>query len=385
MRKASIVFLLVSFLFCAVNIVSAETGVSQTEILIGQVAALSGPTQNLGNGMKNGMEAYFKYINDNGGINGRKIRLISYDDGYEPTQCVEQTRKLINDQVFALVGYVGTPTAKVAVPIAEETQIPFIGAFTGAEFLRNPVKHCVLNVRGSYFDETEGLVKHLTEDLGVKEISCFYQDDAYGRAGYDGVKLALDKRSMKLSSEGTYERNTTAVKGGLMRVKQQGTPEAIIMIGAYSPCAEFIKLGKQVGMTGVRYCNVSFVGSDALKNELGEAGAGVIISQVVPFPWDTSIPVVEEYQRLLKQYAPDQPVGFVSMEGFITAKFFVEAVKAAGTDLTREGLISAVERKGNFDLGGITLTFSANDHQGMDAVNYTLIENNEFKSITAFR
>lgn len=361
----------------------AEVGVSEGEIVAGQAAALEGPTKSLGTGMKNGMDAYFSYINDQGGVNGRKIRLISYDDGYEPDKCVEQTRKLISDGVFTFIGYVGTPTSKAAVPIAEEQKIPFIGPFTGAEFLRNPVKHYVLNVRGSYFDETEGLVRHLVEDLGIKKIACFYQDDSYGRAGLDGTVKALEKRGMKLVEEGTYERNTLAVKGGLMRIKRV-EPEAIIMIGAYAPCAEFIKLAKQVGMTNVKFCNVSFVGSDALREALGPDGEGVIISQVVPFPWDMSVPVVKEYHDLLAKYASQQKPGFVSLEGFLAAKFFVEAVKACGSDLSREGLISAIESKGQFDLGGIVLSFSSSDHQGIDKINYTIIKGSEFKSIEKF-
>jgi ABC-type branched-subunit amino acid transport system substrate-binding protein len=156
------------------------------------------------------------------------------------------------------------------------------------------------------------------------------------------------------------------------------------MVGAYEPCAEFIKLGKQVGMTNIKYCNVSFVGSDALKNSLGDAGDGVIISQVVPFPWDTSIAVIKEYQEVIKKYTPDQPIGFVSLEGFLTAKFFVEAVRACGTEITREGLISAVEQKKSFDLGGVIMTFSESDHQGMDQINFTVIEKGEFRSLTSF-
>ncbi|MFH1777780.1 MAG: ABC transporter substrate-binding protein [Candidatus Omnitrophota bacterium] len=384
MKKISILLIVILLVFLIIDICSAEVGVSSTEIVVGQSAALGGPAQGLGKGMKAGMEAYFKYINSEGGVNGRRIRLISYDDGYEPDRCIEQTRKLIEEGVFVLIGYVGTPTSNAAVPIAEKEHVPYIGPFTGAEFLRNPVKHYVMNIRGSYYNETEGLVKHLTEDLGIKKIACFYQNDSYGQAGLAGVQRALESRKMSLAGEGTYERNTLAVKGGLARIKA-GSPEAVIMIGAYAPCAAFIKLAKQIGMAEVKFCNVSFVGSDNLKEALGEAGEGTIISQVVPFPWDMSIPVVEEYHRMIKKYSPQQKPGFVSLEGYMAAKFFVQAVEAAGRDLTREGLISAIENKGTFDLGGITLTFSYDDHQGMDKIHYTVIDKEDFKSVNSLR
>ncbi|MFH1093420.1 MAG: ABC transporter substrate-binding protein [Candidatus Omnitrophota bacterium] len=381
MRKLVIALLTVCFVVSLSAAVFAEIGVTESKIVIGQSAVLTGPTKALGTGMKAGMEAYFGYINSQGGVNGRKIELVSYDDGYEPERCIEQTRKLISEGVFALIGYVGTPTAKASVPIIEEEKVPYIGPFTGAEFLRNPVKYYVINVRGSYFDETEALVKRLVDEQGIKKIACFYQNDSYGQAGLEGVKKALDRRSMTLEAEGTYERNSLAVKGGLARINSADVG-GIIMIGAYAPCAEFIKLAKEIGMTDVKFCNISFVGSDSLKEALGEAGEGVIISQVVPFPWDMSIPVVAEYHKMMAQYSPQQKPGFVSLEGYLTAKFFAEAVKSTGADLTRAGFISAIENKGVFDLGGITLTFGANDHQGMDDVNLTIITGGEFKNIT---
>ncbi|MBU0634506.1 MAG: ABC transporter substrate-binding protein [Candidatus Omnitrophica bacterium] len=369
------------FVFFSQQLVLAEVGVSENEILIGQAAALDGPAKALGQGMKAGLDAYFSYINDQGGVDGRKIRLVSYDDGYEPERCIEQTRKLIGEGVFALIGYVGTPTSKAAVPIIEEEKVPYIGPFTGAEFLRNPVKPMVVNVRGSYFMETEALVKHLVDQLGLKSIACFYQNDSYGQAGLAGVKKALEKRGMNMAAEGTYERNTLAVKGGLGRIKA-ASPEAIIMVGAYAPCAEFIKLAKQIGMNDVKYCNISFVGSAALKDALGTAGEGVIISQVVPFPWDQSIALVREYQTILAKYAPKQLPGFVSLEGFMVAKFFAQAIKVCGANVTRNGLISAIENTGTFDLGGVALTFGSSDHQGMDKISLTVIEKGNFKDMS---
>lgn len=229
--------------------------------------------------------------------------------------------------------------------------------------------------------ETEALVKHLVDQLGLKSIACFYQNDSYGQAGLAGVKKALEKRGMNMAAEGTYERNTLAVKGGLGRIKA-ASPEAIIMVGAYAPCAEFIKLAKQIGMNDVKYCNISFVGSAALKDALGTAGEGVIISQVVPFPWDQSIALVREYQTILAKYAPKQLPGFVSLEGFMVAKFFAQAIKVCGANVTRNGLISAIENTGTFDLGGVALTFGSSDHQGMDKISLTVIEKGNFKDMS---
>jgi len=361
-----------SFLVCCSMIfgfcfsAGAETGVSEDEILLGQVCAMSGPSEALGKNMKIGLQTYFNYINDQGGVNGRKIRLISYDDGYEPLVCIDQTKQLIDEGVFALLGYVGTPTAKAAVPIAETAGVPFIGPFTGAEFLRNPVKHYVINCRASYFDETEAIIKHLAEDQGVTRIACFYQNDSYGQAGLEGVNRALKKREMALVAEGTYERNTLAVKGALARIRS-ADPEAVVMIGAYAPCSEFIKLAKKIGMGEVKFWNISFVGTKALQKDLAEAGEGVIISQVWCVGY-TKPDLRAEYERLLKEYFPEEEVGFVSYEGFGVAKFFVEALKASGSDLTREGLITTIENHGEFDLGGIFFNYSPADHGGTQQV-----------------
>ena len=211
----------------------AENGVTQNEIVIGMSNALSGPASGLGTGLKAGATAYIDMVNAAGGVNGRKIRLISYDDGYEPERTVVMTRKLVNqDKVFALFGFVGTPTSAAAVPYATKMGVPYIAPFTGAEFLRTPVSPFVFNVRASYFDETEGMVEHLTKDLGIKKIGVFIQDDGYGNAGKAGVNRALNKRGMRLAGEGKYIRNTTDVDAGLNALKA-ANPEAVIMVGAY--------------------------------------------------------------------------------------------------------------------------------------------------------
>ncbi len=237
----------------------AENGISAEKIVLGQAAALDGPAAALGQAMREGLLAAFAEANKAGGVKGRLIELISRDDGYDPNKSIQAAKQLIDqDKVFALVGSVGTPTSAAVQPIAAEAGVPFIGAFTGAEFLRTPYKPNVVNVRASYFQETETMVEHLTKDLGVSRIAIFYQDDAFGQAGLAGVKRALDRRKMALVAEGAYERNTTAVKRALLSIRS-GRPEAVIMVGAYKPCAEFIKVARQIKLDAV-FVNISFVG-----------------------------------------------------------------------------------------------------------------------------
>ena len=361
--------------------VSADPGVDADKIVLGQSAAFEGPAKALGTGMREGILAAFKEVNDNGGVNGRRLDVVGYDDGYEPTKAIKNTNKLINeDQVFALIGEVGTPTSKAVQPIATEAGVPFIGPFTGAEFLRNPYKRTVVNVRGSYFQETEAMVDHLTKDLGVTRIAILYQDDSYGRAGLAGVKRALAKRGMKLVSEGTYKRNTTAVKSGVLSIRK-GKPEAVIMIGAYKPCAEFIKVAKKAGIDAT-FLNVSFVGSKALAKELGKAGEGVVVTQVVPFPEDTSIPLVAQYQAALKRANPGSEPGFVSLEGYMVGRFIIEALNRIEGEPSRDALLDVIANTRDFDLGGVTLTYGPDDSQGMDEVFLTVIQaDGNFKAV----
>ena len=362
--------------------VMAENGVSPDQILLGQSCALTGPARDLGTNMKLGMNACFARINRAGGINGRKIRLISRDDGYEPEQAIKNTRQLLEKEaVFALIGEVGTPTSQAVVPIAEKAEVPFIGPFTGAEFLRNPFKKYVINIRGSYYQEMEKLAQYLVDSRGLKKIACFYQNDGYGQAGLSGIRLALKKRGIELAATGSYERNTVAVKSGLLRIRKV-KPEAVVMVGAYKPCAEFIKLAGRVGMKDALFCNISFVGTSSLIKELGAVGEGVVVSQVVNFPFDSSIPVVREYTAALQQYQADAVPGFVSLEGYLVARFFSMALEQVQGEPTRQGFIDAVDNTGTFDLGGVVLRFSASDHQGMDEVFLTVIKDGQITPLS---
>ena len=352
---------------------AGDPGVFADKILFGQVAALTGPASALGLGMQEGIEAAFTEINARGGVNGRRLELVAIDDGYEPDRTIEGTKKLIEqDRVFALVGAVGTPTAAAAQPIATADDVPFIGPFTGAGFLRKPELKNVINVRGSYGEETEAWIAHLTDDLGYKRIAIFYQDDSFGRAGLDGVKAAMAKRGIELIAEGTYQRNTTAVKTALLEIAK-AKPEAVVMVGAYKPCAEFIKLAKLVKLQA-KFVNISFVGSDSLAKELGADGAGVIVTQVVPLPQDTSVQLVAQYQKALKAAIPTAEPGFVSLEGYMVGRLIVSALGTIKGELTRQALIDAIYRTGSFDLGGVTLTYGPGRNQGMDKVFFTVIQ-----------
>ena len=335
---------------------SGETGVSENRILFGQAAALAGPSSALGQGMRQGILAAFAEINAKGGVHGRKLELISRDDGYDPDRSVVQTLKLIEqDKVFALIGAVGTPTTAAAVPIAQAMNVPFIGPFSGAAFLRAPDLHNVVNIRASYAAEAEAWIKHLTEDLHVTSVAIFYQDDAFGRDGLAGVKAALDKRHMELAAEGTFERNTRAV-GSAMRTLKRTEPEAVVMVGPYGPCAEFIKLAHNTGFDPI-FVNISFVGASALAKELGPEGKGVIVSQVVPFPWDTSVKVVADYQAAERALDPNLKPDFVSLEGYLSGRLTAAVLEMAGPDPTRAEMLRLINDVGRFDISGDIMTF----------------------------
>lgn len=366
--------------FGAISAAHAESGVFEDRIVFGESAAFDGPAAALGLGMRDGILAAFKEANGAGGVDGRRLELVSYDDGYEPEKAIANTKRLIENGVFALVGEVGTPTSNAVQPIATEAGVPFIGPFTGAAFLRDPSLGNVINIRGSYDQETEAWIKHLTTDIGVSRIAILYQDDTFGRAGYSGVRKAMEKRGMKLVAEGTYERNTTAVKMALLAIRK-ADPEAVVMVGVYKPCAEFIKLARRLKLNSV-FVNISFVGANAFAKELGEDGKGVVVTQVVPFPGDTSLPLVARYQEALKAANPDAQIGFVSLEGYMVGRLVIEALEKVKGPVTRAGLLSTIKEVGTFDLGGITLSYGPNNNQGMDRVFLTMIQaDGSFKPI----
>ena len=350
----------------------AENGVTENEVMFAQVAALSGDAAALGTGMREGIEAAFAEANAAGGVHGRKLVLEAFDDGYEPGQSVDRVREVIEGgQHFALIGSVGTPTTAATQPMATDAGVPLIGPFTGAGFLRNPDLGNVYNFRATYGAETEAWIAHLVDDLQMKDIAILYQGDGFGRVGLDGVTQALERRGMTLSAQATYVRNTIAVKGALLDLRK-ADPDAVVMVGAYKPIAEFIKVARQLDFDAT-FVNISFVGSEALANALGADGEGVIISQVVPFPWDESTPAVAAYQKALAATKPDASFGFVTLEGYLVGRLAVAALEKAGADLDRASYLRAFEQLAEIDLGGVTLQFGPGDNQGMDEVFLTQI------------
>jgi len=355
------------------SVAAAEDGVTANRILLGQAAVFSGPSAQLGIQMRNGIKAYLDYVNQHGGVNGRKIELVSEDDRYEPSVAPSASKKLIEEhKVFALLGYVGTPTGVAHLPVVTQAKVPLVGMFTGAEALRAPINRYVFHVRASYYDETEKIVEQVVS-TGGKKIAVFYQNDAYGEAGRKGTEIALNKRSMKIHSNGTVERNTLKVEDAVKTINSS-EPDAVVMVGAYAACAEFIKQMKKAG-SGATFYNVSFVGSKALADALGESGSGVAISQVVPFPWGTAVPVVKEYQALAAKSGFND-YNFSAMEGFLTAKVMVEGLRRAGKNPTRESLVDALERMQDVDLGGFYVSYSPKNHAGSRFVDLTIIGRN---------
>jgi ABC-type branched-subunit amino acid transport system substrate-binding protein len=344
-------------------------GVSDNRILLGQSAPFSGAAEQLGLQFYLGAQLYFEALNAKGGVNGRTIEIKRLDDGYEPERCVANTRQLIDEGVFALFGYIGTPTGVVALPLATEAKVPFFAPFTGAEALRAPFNRYAIHVRASYFDETAAIVRQ-TASTGIKKIAVFYQNDAYGKAGLEGVTRALKELNSAPVSTGTVERNTTDVEKAVNDIMAQ-RPESIVQISAYKSCAAFIRLARKRGFVGNFY-NVSFVGTQALLDELGADARGVVVSQVMPFPYAPVSPIAGEYLAALKLKTGQTP-NYSSMEGFVAAKVFTEGVRRAGRNLNRESFIAAVQSIRNLDLGGFPVDFGPSKHTGSKFVDLTLL------------
>jgi branched-chain amino acid transport system substrate-binding protein len=357
-------------------------GIADDRILIGSSLALGGHAGYLGTQTLHGAMAYLNHVNAQGGIHGRRIEVIAYDDGYDPPRCVTNTQKLIiQDKVFALFCYVGTPTTVKILPLVEEAQIPVVGMFTGANALREPLNRYLINVRASYYQETGAAVKHLVEDMKLSRIAVFYQYDAYGFDGLKGTEIALRPYGLVPVATGTYIRGTLDVEDGLEKIVA-AQAEAVVMIGTYEPCAKFIRLASSKQFSPVFY-NVSFVGADELARILGRIDETIIVTQVVPPPEvsdaDTKLWGAREYIQLLQQYFPSDHPNFVSLEGYINAEVLVEGLKRAGRELDREKFIEAIESIHELDLGiDNLLSFSPQDHQGLERVYFTHLKDGKF-------
>jgi branched-chain amino acid transport system substrate-binding protein len=339
-------------------------------IVIGQSAAFSGPAAELGRQFKVGADLFFERSNARGGINGRSVELRIKDDGYEPERCAANTQAFLDDGVLALFGYIGTPTSLAALPLATAARVPFIAPFTGAQALREPFNRYAFHVRSSYYDETGEIVKQLTA-VGIQRIAVFYQNDSYGRAGLDGVTRALLPLNLKPAGLGTVERNTVDVAAAVKNILAD-KPAAIVMVSAYKSCAAFIREARKAGFTGSFY-NVSFVGTAALAKELGADARGVIVSQVMPFPFSPQTAIAGEYLGAGKaKYADKFEPNYSSIEGYVAAKVLAEALRRAGS-LSSESLITAMESLRELNLGGFFVDFSANKHTGSKFVELTIL------------
>jgi branched-chain amino acid transport system substrate-binding protein len=344
-------------------------GVTEKEIAIGSCAALEGPSAALGRQTVTGAKAYFSMINDEGGVNGRKLRLISYDDSYDPAKTQACFDKLLADKVFALGFFVGTPTALKYLPLAEENKIPIVGLFTGAQTLYTPLRHWVVNVRASYFDETREQIDGMWNTLGYKKIGVIYPDDAFGVAVLEGVKEALKAHEAEPTAVASYQRQTAKADAAIASVRA-ANPQAVVVVGPPNTVAPILKQAHAAGWKPL-FLTVSFVGTDELIAGAADDADGMVVTQVVPPYYLTDLKSVAQYRRALAQYFPSERPNFVSLEGFVDALILVEGLKHAGKDLTREGLIRGIESIHQLDVGlgpQLKLDYSAKDHKGFDHV-----------------
>jgi len=381
------------------------------DIVIGMSAAFSGPSKGLGIELYRGSTAYLEHVNRTGGIHGQKIIIKAYDDGYNPIPAIRNTIKLIEqDNAFLLFNYVGTPTVTRILPLLKSYKEKFVylfSPFTGAEPLRQPpYGEFVFNLRASYRDETEGLVDHFVS-TGRSRIAVFYQADAYGRSGWDGVKKALAKFGLKMVGEATYRRGAEYHQSFKEQVDiiRKVSPDVIISIGAYAGCAAFIRDARDAGMQ-IPIANVSFAGSYPMAELLLQSSRttghdynkDLVNSQVVPSPQDTALPAVREYRQLMDKYQPLPPreltdvryaplaESYVGFEGFLNAKLLVEVLKRMGPGLTKSRIKGIVESIKSADLGiDAPVTFGPHKHQGLDRVYYTTMKGDRFVPLSDWR
>lgn len=348
----------------------AESGVSADEILLGQSTALTGPLAELGNDTSTASKAYFDFINGQGGIHGRKIRLITLDDGYDTDKGVANVRQLIEkDGVFALFNVIGTPANTTLMPFITKVGIPSIAPFTGSEAVRKPFNRQLFHVRASYADETEKIIEHLGV-RGIERIAIVYQNNGFGKDGLAAAEKALAKRDLKPHAVAAIENDASDAAKAAAMLAESG-PKAVLMITAGKPSAEFIKAYNKIA-PGMQFFALSVMGTQASVTALGREGIGVVVSQVAPFPFSATSNIVREYQQIMTKMGVKN-WSFASMEGFLNAKVTVEALKRTGRDLTRERFMSALESMNKLDFDGYMVNFSKTNHQGSHYVELTVI------------
>ena len=362
------------FARCAAGVAALAVPVlhaqSSNRIVLGQSAAFTGAAAQLGIQFHAGARLFFDQYNAQGGSGRQRVEIAQMDDGYEPDRCAENTRKLLADDVFALFGYIGTPTSVAALPLATKAEVPFIAPFTGAMSLRQPFNRMAFHLRASYNDETELIVRNL-HNLGLNRVAVFHQNDAYGKAGLDGMTLALSSRNLKPVATATVERNSVDVAAAVATINA-ANPQAVVQISAYKSCAAYIRAARKAGYGGSFY-NVSFVGTQALADELGKDGAGVVVSQVVPNPYAGSKPITREFRDAIAEGGNKVQPNFSSMEGYLAAKLVAEGLRRAGSRVTRESLISGLESLGEQSLGGYSVSLSGRDHVASSFVELSML------------
>ena len=352
----------------------AEVGILPRSILLGQSAAFSGPSGELGREFRKGAHEYIQQVNAHGGIYGREIVVIYRDDQYEPARTLANTKQLVEQEgVFALFGYVGTPTFQAALPIIEANKVPVIATVSGAQALRKPNKNSVFNIRASYHDELSTIVQYL-KHYGKKEIALIYQNDSFGKDGKLGLEKALKREGLRppIVSLPIQRKAPLHVIQKVAQSTADAKPDAVITISAYNNVANVVEALRQK-KSDAQIFTISFVGSQALARQLGKNGHGVGISQVVPFPWDARMPLVKEYQNLITKNRSNTQYGFSSLEGFLAAKVLVEALKDSGPEPTRKKFVAALERMQGKSFGGYQISFSPENHNGSKYVELTFI------------
>lgn len=345
---------------------------AEGRIVLGQSAPFTGPVAQLGVQFNLGAQLFFDQLNAQGGVGRRQVELRTMDDGYEPDRCAENTRKFIADDVFALFGYIGTPTSLAALPLFTRDKLPFFGPFTGAEALRQPFNRLIFHVRASYYDETALIVRHLTH-LGMDKIAVLYQNDAYGKTGLDGVTKALADHKLVPVATATVERNSTDVAAAVDKLVP-GMPHAVVQVTTYAPAAAFVRAARKAGFGGT-FHNVSFVGAQALADELGSDAAGVTVSQVVHSPYQASRQITREFLDAIKKGGNKVQANYSSAEGYLAARVLTEGLRQAqgSGKITRENFITGIETIGSHSIAGFAVSFSATDHVGSKFVEMSML------------
>ncbi|MAD42247.1 MAG: amino acid-binding protein [Arcobacter sp.] len=349
------------FIFAIIYIYFKDETFTNKNITVGASIPQTGIIKAWGDSVTAGANSYFKYTNEKNILSDKKIDFLIYDDKYEPELAIDNAEKLVfKDKAFALFGFVGTPTVKSVLPLLYDEDIPFFGAFTGASFLRNSNNKNFVNFRSSYEEEIEAIVEHLQKDEGIERIAVFYQNDDYGEEGYISLINSLKKRKLSLVAEGSYKRNTLSINHAFNEIKD-ASPQAIVMVGAYKTNSLFIKKAKEnENLKDTIFCNLSFGDANEMIKELKKQKTNtnnLLFSQVVPNYTNTNIPAIKEYQTLMKKYYPNQELGFISLEAFLSAKVLVNAIKRIKGDITREKLLSSLKNTPHNTLEGFNLKF----------------------------